>query len=63
MVTRCYETVIPSDIGVVWAWRSHFHPATLSQEADKKKKEVDLTANPLVNVNSKQPDKELFDKA
>ncbi len=29
----------------------------------KKKKNVDLTANPLVNVNSKQPDKELFDKA
>ena len=29
----------------------------------KKKKNVDLTANPLANVNSKQPDKELFDKA
>lgn len=31
--------------------------------ARKKKKKVDLTANPLANVNSKQPDKELFDKA
>src|ERR1035438_3693475 len=29
----------------------------------KKKKNVDLSANPLGNVNSKQPDKELFDKA
>jgi len=29
----------------------------------KKKKNVDLSANPLANVNSKQPDKELFDKA
>ncbi|MGB0123949.1 MAG: outer membrane protein assembly factor BamD [Silvibacterium sp.] len=29
----------------------------------KKKKKVDLSANPLANVNSKQPDKELFDKA
>ena len=29
----------------------------------KKKKQSDLSANPLANVNSKQPDKELFDKA
>jgi outer membrane protein assembly factor BamD len=29
----------------------------------KKKKKTDLAANPLANVNSKQPDKELFDKA
>jgi len=29
----------------------------------KKKKQTDLSANPLANVNSKQPDKELFDKA
>jgi outer membrane protein assembly factor BamD len=29
----------------------------------KKKKKIDLSANPLANVNSKQPDKELFDKA
>jgi outer membrane protein assembly factor BamD len=29
----------------------------------KKKKKVDLSANPLAEVNSKQPDKELFDKA
>ncbi|MGC2163896.1 MAG: outer membrane protein assembly factor BamD [Silvibacterium sp.] len=29
----------------------------------KKKKNVDLSANPLANVNSKQPDKVLFDKA
>lgn len=31
--------------------------------AKKKKKQTDLTQNPLANVNSKQPDKELFDKA
>jgi outer membrane protein assembly factor BamD len=29
----------------------------------KKKKNVDLSVNPLANVNSKQPDKELYDKA
>ena len=29
----------------------------------KKKKQGDVTQNPLANVNSKQPDKELFDKA
>jgi outer membrane protein assembly factor BamD len=29
----------------------------------KKKKEQDLSANPLAGVNSKQPDKALFDKA
>jgi outer membrane protein assembly factor BamD len=29
----------------------------------KKKKQTDLSANPLANVKSKQPDKELFDKA
>jgi outer membrane protein assembly factor BamD len=29
----------------------------------KKKKDQDLSANPLQNVNSKQPDKELYDKA
>jgi outer membrane protein assembly factor BamD len=38
-------------------------PNAFAKKHDKKKKEVDLTANPLVNVNSKQPDKELFDKA
>jgi len=37
-----------------------------AQAADKKpkhKKNQDLSANPLANVASKQPDKELFDKA
>src|SRR6202453_998246 len=29
----------------------------------KKKKDQDLSANPLAGVSSKQPDKELFDKA
>jgi outer membrane protein assembly factor BamD len=29
----------------------------------KKKKSVDLSVNPLAGVNSKQPDKELYDKA
>ena len=39
---------------------------TVAAHADKKpkkKKNVDLSANPLAEVNSKQPDKELFDKA
>jgi outer membrane protein assembly factor BamD len=33
------------------------------EKAPKKKKNQDLSANPLAGVNSKQPDKELFDKA
>lgn len=33
------------------------------EKQPKKKKKQDLSANPLANVNSKQPDKELFDKA
>jgi outer membrane protein assembly factor BamD len=33
------------------------------EKAPKKKKNVDLSANPLAGVNSKQPDKALFDKA
>jgi outer membrane protein assembly factor BamD len=33
------------------------------EKKPKKKKDQDLSANPLANVNSKQPDKELFDKA
>jgi outer membrane protein assembly factor BamD len=33
------------------------------EKQPKKKKNVDLSANPLAGVNSKQPDKELFDKA
>jgi outer membrane protein assembly factor BamD len=40
---------------------------TVSSQAKTKKpkhkKNEDLSANPLANVNSKQPDKELFDKA
>ena len=41
-------------------------PGTLAfarEKQPKKKKNQDLSANPLANVNSKQPDKELFDKA
>lgn len=37
--------------------------ALAREKAPKKKKNQDLSANPLANVNSKQPDKELFDKA
>ena len=33
------------------------------EKQPKKKKNVDLSANPLAGVNSKQPDKELYDKA
>ena len=38
-------------------------PSAHSIGFKKKKKQGDLSANPLANVNSKQPDKELFDKA
>ena len=38
-------------------------PAGAATKPPKKKKNVDLSANPLANVASKQPDKELFDKA
>ena len=37
--------------------------AVAREKAPKKKKNQDLSANPLAGVNSKQPDKELFDKA
>src|SRR5665213_1416674 len=37
--------------------------ALAKEKAPKKKKNQDLSANPLANVNTKQPDKELFDKA
>ncbi|HEY1902496.1 MAG TPA: outer membrane protein assembly factor BamD [Terracidiphilus sp.] len=43
-----------------------FFLASVSAHADKKpkkKKNQDLSANPLAGDNSKQPDKELFDKA
>jgi outer membrane protein assembly factor BamD len=39
-------------------------PANAKDKKDKKpKKGSDLSANPLGNVNSRQPDKELYDKA
>src|ERR1700733_4560817 len=37
--------------------------ALATTKKPKKKKNVDLSANPLANVNSQQPDKILFDKA
>jgi outer membrane protein assembly factor BamD len=37
--------------------------AAHAADKPKKKKHQDLSANPLAGVNSKQPDKELFDKA
>jgi outer membrane protein assembly factor BamD len=37
--------------------------AEAREKKPKKKKNEDLSANPLANVNSRQPDKELFDKA
>jgi outer membrane protein assembly factor BamD len=37
--------------------------ALAREKAPKKKKNQDLSANPLANVSSRQPDKELFDKA
>ncbi len=38
-------------------------PAMEAAKPKKNKKNIDLSANPLGNVNSQQPDKELFDKA
>ena len=38
-------------------------PTHASAMGKKKKKPVDLSANPLADVASKQPDKELYDKA
>jgi outer membrane protein assembly factor BamD len=38
-------------------------PAEASDKKPKKKKNQDLSANPLANVASRQPDKELYDKA
>jgi len=38
-------------------------PAEASTKKPKKKKNVDLSANPLGNVQSQQPDKQLYDKA
>jgi outer membrane protein assembly factor BamD len=37
--------------------------AQAAERLKQKKKKQDLAANPLAGVNSKQPDKELFDKA
>jgi outer membrane protein assembly factor BamD len=37
--------------------------AQAADRAPKRKKHTDLSANPLANVASKQPDKELYDKA
>ncbi|MGA2350339.1 MAG: outer membrane protein assembly factor BamD [Terracidiphilus sp.] len=37
--------------------------AQAKEKAPKKKKNEDLSVNPLAGVSSKQPDKELFDKA
>ena len=37
--------------------------AEAREKKPKHKKNEDLSANPLANVNSKQPDKVLFDKA
>jgi len=38
-------------------------PLQAANRQPKKKKNQDLSANPLANSNSKQPDKELYDKA
>ena len=38
-------------------------PAQAKTKVPKKKKNQDLSANPLANVQSRQPDKELYDKA
>jgi outer membrane protein assembly factor BamD len=42
---------------------SAYSPSAFATKVKKKKKNVDLSANPLANVKSQQPDKILFDKA
>jgi len=48
---------------VVLATAIAFSPAFAKQKPKKHKKNVDLSANPLGNLKSNQPDKLLFDKA
>ena len=45
-------------LSVSWRWCLRPMPS-----ARKRRSRRDLSANPLGNVNSRQPDKELFDKA
>ena len=44
-------------------WRFGAITGQAREKQPKQKKNQDLSANPLANVQSKQPDKELFDKA
>jgi outer membrane protein assembly factor BamD len=61
---RWYEPVVVEDCRCalcrVVSGRSS---ANADKKPKKKKKAYDLSANPLAGVNSKQPDKELYDKA
>ena len=62
---RGYESVVVEDCRCAFL-RVFALTAVAAQAKDKKpkkKKNDDLSANPLANVNSKQPDKELYDKA
>jgi len=55
----CLKIVAVALVALVLAGVS----AEAKEKQPKKKKNYDLSANPLKDVNSKQPDKELFDKA
>ncbi len=56
---RCGRTVVAASLLASVALLLPVHASAMG----KKKKEQDLSANPLSGVNSKQPDKELYDKA
>jgi outer membrane protein assembly factor BamD len=59
-MSRFSQKIAATAVGLVLLAGSS---AYARQRAPKKKKNQDLSANPLANVQSKQPDKELFDKA
>ncbi len=59
-VLRCYESFCDPSLGYLsMSCNGACDPCSRQEE----KKKTDLSANPLGNVNSRQPDKELFDKA
>jgi hypothetical protein len=60
---RWYESVVNKIAAASLSFLVLTAVAAHADKKPKKKKNVDLSANPLADVNSKQPDKELFDKA
>jgi len=59
-MNRFYKSIAAATLVALMAGGFSAEAATRGK---KKKKDFDLGANPLANVQSKQPDKELYDKA